>query len=620
MTGYFLPPSPTAARLRLLATTDLHAHLVGYDYYADKPSYDTGLSRVATLIKTARAEAHDLGAATLLVDNGDGFQGAPLGESILHGQVRRHPLMTAFDVMGYDVMGLGNHDFNYGLPTLERLLRSAPCPAVCSNMTAIEPGLSLPFLQSALIEKQLPGHEDAPALRIGILSVLPPQTVIWDAYFLEGRVVVQDMVHAARDTAQSLRNQGADLIVALAHTGVSGRDTVLNMENALVPLAQIREIDALVAGHTHLTLPDASATFDRPVVMPGAFGNNLGLIDLSLTKLNGQWRVQSATPSLRPVIAPVASGHDRKQSAVPEDPALRAALEEDHLETCARLDQPVGRVNRPLHSYFSFIANDQSLLISACAQAAAVRAFMQNTQPRNLPLLSAAAPGKFGARAGPNFYTDVPAGQVTMRHVTDLQIFPNQLRAVEVTGIELSDWLEMSVGVFNRITPGSTDQPLCDVNRAGHNYDVIFGIEYEIDLSQPARFNGTGTLVNPAAKRICNLRWNGAPIRADQRFLVAVNSYRASGGGHFNMLRYAPQVNLPQVRLRDVLRDYIAGHLDLDPLENAPQPWSFRPQPETQVLALTGPASVPYLSDLDPDRVSTLPIDANGFLPLRITL
>ncbi len=614
MTGQNLPLHTATARLRLLATTDLHAHLIGYDYYTDRPSAHLGLSRIATLIQDARDTAKETDSAVLLLDNGDGFQGAAIGENVLHGEPLPHPLVTCFNTLNYDALGMGNHDFNYGLPTLERLLRDANCPAICTNMSAIETGLELPFQASTIVEKQLPNHPNSPPLRIGILSVLPPQTVIWDAYFLEGRVVVQDMVHAARDTAQALREQGCDLVVALAHTGLSDTDHMLNMENALYPLTEIGEIDAFVAGHTHLQLPDPDTPMPKPVVMPGAFGSHLGVIDFELRQQDGRWKVDRATPHLKPVILPETN------ISVPENEALRAAIDDAHQECRRRLNQPVGRVAQPLHSYFTFFAKDRSLAMSACAQAAAVRAYVKGTAASELPLLSAVAPGKFGARAGPSFYTDVPAGDVSLRHVIDLQIFPNRLRAVEVVGSELAEWLEMSAGMFSQIHPGSSDQELVDPNRAGHNYDVIYGVEYEIDLSQPARFNISGTLVNPAANRIRNLRWNGMRVDPNQRFLVGVNSYRASGGGHFNMVRYAPQLNLPSVRLRDVIRDYIAGDLPLDPLEQAPHPWRFSPMENTKARAFTGPAAKPHLSELDLTKMRPLPLDENGFLPLEIDL
>lgn len=613
MTGTLTPPISRVARLRLMATTDLHAHLIAHDYYADKPDTAFGLTRVATLIKKARDEAQELGAATLLVDNGDGFQGSMLGESTLLGHAQRHPLTTAFEILKYDAIGLGNHDFNYGLHTLERLLQDVPCPAICSNMSAIEQGLDLPFQPHTIIEKQLPDSADAPPVRIGLLSVLPPQTVIWDAYFLEGRVVVQDMVNAARDTARALRNEGCDLVIALAHTGLGDQDAVLNMENALNPLSDLSDIDAIVAGHTHLALPNTETLLAGRVVMPGAFGSHLGLIDMSLNWDGNRWSLNDTQATLR-AVAP------DKKTLIAENAELKFALHDDHIEACARLNQPVGHVSAPLHSFFTFFAHDRSLAIGAYAQAAAVRAYVQGTVAADLPLLSAASPGKFGGRSGPSFYTNVPAGEVTMRHVSDLQIFPNRLRAVEVTGTELLDWLEMSAGVFNHITPDSQDQPLLNNRRAGHNYDVIFGIEYEIDLTQPARFNGSGTLVNPTTKRIRNLRWQGAPIRPDQRFLIAVNNYRASGGGHFNMVRNAPQLALPQVRLRDVIRDYIAGHLEQDPLENTPAPWQFTPIGETYVVARTGPAAAAHLDELPFSQLTLLSEDEDGFLGLRIKL
>lgn len=131
------PPARTSGRLRVLATTDLHCHLLGHDYYADRADPAVGLSRVASLIAEERAEAAARGEACLLVDNGDGFQGAPLGD-IEPGSTRPHPLAVAFDVLGYDAVGLGNHDFDIGLERLSRVLADVRCR--CCVRTCGRPG------------------------------------------------------------------------------------------------------------------------------------------------------------------------------------------------------------------------------------------------------------------------------------------------------------------------------------------------------------------------------------------------------------------------------------------------------------------------------------------------
>ncbi|MGR3760580.1 5'-nucleotidase C-terminal domain-containing protein [Roseobacteraceae bacterium NS-SX3] len=606
-----------AGLLRVLATTDLHGNLLSYDYYADRPDPGLGLSRVASLIAAAREEAGAQGAAVLLTDNGDGLQGTPLAE-VRAGSRAPHPLMRAFGVLGYDAIGLGNHDFNYGLEALARTLADAPCPVLCANLAPLPPEPALPFTPSAVLERHLPGCPGAPPLRIGLLSVLPPQTVSWDAHLLQGRIAASDMVPAAAAEAARLKQAGCDVVIALAHTGIGGAEAVPGMENALIPLAALEGIDAVVGGHTHLLLPDAAHPFAKPVVMPGAHGSHLGVIDLHMEHGADGWRIAGWDCGLRAV---AERGEDG--ALVPladEDAAVEAALAGDHARTRQRMEQPVGKSGEALHSYFTFFAPDRGLALAAAAQAAAVRALIAGTEAAQLPLLSAAAPGKFGGRSGPGHYTDIAAGPLCMRHVADLHIFPNELRAVVVDGSGLRDWLEMSAGVFRRLQPGGRGQPLADPERAGHNFDVIFGLEYEIDVSAPPRFSAAGELLDPNARRIRNLRWQGAPVRPEQQFAVAVNSYRAGGGGRFAMVQRALQLPLPAMRIRDSIRNYLSGRLPADPLDAGPYPWRLSPLPGTRAIALTGPGARAHLGELPGGLAAAGRITPEGFLPLELAL
>ncbi|MFW8635397.1 5'-nucleotidase C-terminal domain-containing protein [Cribrihabitans pelagius] len=607
--------------LRVLATTDLHCHLLSWDYYAERPDPVTGLSRVASLVAEARAEAQARGGACLLADNGDALHGAPLGDTApVRG--RPHPLARAFDVMGYDVIGLGNHDFDAGLEPLAAALGAMRCPAVCSNLTAADPAERLPFVPATVLEKTLPGHPGLPPVRIGVLSVLPPQTLAWAAEVLQGRLAAEGILAAAQAAAARLRRDGCDLVLALAHTGAGSPGGEDAAENALGPLTQIAAIDAIVAGHTHLTLPDPARPHDKPynkpVVMPGAHGSHLGLIDLQLRHADGRWQLTGAEAALRPVARHGAGG--QAEPLAPESPELVAALSEDHARTRAQMAQPAGASPVAIHSYFTFFAPDRSLQLAASAQAAALRPLLRGTAAAGLPLLSAAAPGKFGGRSGPQSYTDIAAGGLSMRNIADLQVFPNELRVVLVSGAQLLDWLEMSAGLFNTLTPGSRGAPLVDPERAGHNFDVIFGVDYSIDVSQPPRFSAGGLRINPQARRICAPRWNGAPLQPGQQFAVAVNSYRMNGGGNFAVLREAAQLPLPPLRIRDAIQSYIAGRLPGGPLAGAPYPWRLAALPGTEAAAFTGPGAEKYLDELPPGLAVPRGYTGRGFLELALNL
>jgi 2',3'-cyclic-nucleotide 2'-phosphodiesterase/3'-nucleotidase len=479
-----------------------------------------------------------------------------------------------------------------------------------------------------VLDRVLP---DGRALRIGLLSFLPPQTVDWDAHLLAGRVETDDIVDSAREWVPRLRDVGCDIVVVLAHCGIGAAQAEDRMENALIPLAALPGIDAIIAGHTHRRIPgpdhDSRAGFDAdqgrihgvPVVMPAASGSCLGVIDLDLAQDgHGHWAVAGASAALRAIAERDAAGHLRAVAA--EDPALVALLEQDHRDTVAMMAQPVGHSGEAMHSYFTFFAPDRSLAVVAAAQAAAVRPHLAGTYAADLPLLSAVAPGKFGARAGPDFFTDVPAGPLALRHLADLQIFPNDLTAVLVTGAQLGDWLEMSASLFQQIAPGADEAMLLDPEIPGHEFDVIYGLRYRIDLSRAPRFFPDGSLRSPQNRRTLAVRWNDTPIHDDQLFVVAVNSFRASGGGHFESLRGVQQIPLPRSTVRDALRSYVSGEAGPDPLERAHQPWAFQPMPGTRVCVKTGPGAAKHLSELAERGVEPRGIDRDGFLRLSVPL
>ncbi|MFT7595195.1 MAG: 2',3'-cyclic-nucleotide 2'-phosphodiesterase/3'-nucleotidase [Paracoccaceae bacterium] len=617
--------------LQILATTDLHVNLTGYNYYADRADVSVGLTRTASLIRTARAEAAQRGALSLLFDNGDAFQGTPMGDLATEAPDKPHPLMRAFDYLGYDAIGLGNHDFNFGLDALGAVLAQALCPVVCSNLRRLDPRLLSQILPYAVLERTVPLGDQQMPLRIGVLSFLPPQTVIWDAHLLAGRIEVDDIVSAARHWLPQLQHQGCDVVVALAHSGLSCGPAHSGMENAVLPLAALDGIHAIIAGHTHLHLPspnhagldadsaETGAVCGTPVVMPGASGSHLGQIDLDIrTGPDGRWGVTGFDCRLRAISGRSATGEITPN--VPEDSGLRDLLAHDHAATRARMDQPIGRASQAMHSYFSFIAADRSLAIVAAAQAAALRPALVDTSGDGLPLLSAVAPGKYGGRSGPLSYTDVPAGRIALRHVADLYVFPNELRAVIISGQQVLDWLEMSASLFHQIAPDSHDQDLVNAQFPGHNFDVLHGLTWQIDLSVPPRFYPDGTRRPGDHRRICAPCHNGKPVRGDQQFVVALNSYRASGGGGFAALKGACHLSIAPKKNRDILQDYLAGRLACDPLASAPPPWGFVAMPGTSVSVSTGPGAMEHLGDLTGRGVRVGDRDGDGFLRLILPL
>ncbi|MER9866904.1 bifunctional 2',3'-cyclic-nucleotide 2'-phosphodiesterase/3'-nucleotidase [Mesorhizobium sp. M0136] len=600
------------AHLRIMETTDIHVNVLPYDYYADKANDTMGLSRTASLIEAVRKEATN----AMLVDNGDLLQGNPMGDYIAYERGMKdgdlHPVMKGMNLLGYECSTLGNHEFNYGLSFMDKVLAGANFPFVCANLIrgtelAANPRDDKLYLKPYVIldRKIKDGSGAEQPIRIGIIGFVPPQIMVWDLKNLEGSVKTRDIVEAAKAWVPQIKEEGADIVIALSHSGIDVKQSDM-MENASVFVAGVEGIDAVFTGHQHLVFPGkkdfqlleavdpAKGTLQgKPAVMAGFWGSHMGLIDLLLERDGSTWKIVSATSEARPIFERVDKTN---KPTVADDQRIVDALKQDHEATLAYVRRPVGKTSAPLYSYFALVADDPSVQIVSQAQTWYLKDILKNTEWKDMPLLSAAAPFKAGGRNGADYYTDVPVGDIAIKNVADLYLYPNTVRAVEITGAEVKEWLEMSAGIFNRIEPGKADQALINTDFPSYNFDVIDGVTYKIDLSQPPKYDSKGGLVNAGSNRIIDLMFNGNPIDPKRKFVVATNNYRAGGGGNF------PQINASKIIYeapdtnRDVIVRYIVSKGTINPSADAN--WSFAPLPGTSVVFQTGARAKDFIAQV----------------------
>lgn len=621
------------AHLRLMETTDIHVHVWPYDYYADEAVDTVGLARTAALIEDVRAEATN----ALLVDNGDFLQGNPMGDWVAYergmedGQM--HPVIEAMNTLGYDASTLGNHEFNYGLPFLLAAVAGANFPVVTANVATKlgdnptnDETLVPPY--TILDTMVTDGAGETHPIRVGLIGFVPPQIMQWDRSHLEGKVEVRDIVETAKAYVPQMKAEGADIIVALAHSGIGAAEHEPMMENASIPLAAVDGIDVIMTGHHHRVFPgpdyegtegvdaEAGTIHGKPAVMAGFWGSHMGLIDLMLERTDTGWTVASAEVEARPIYL---RGEDRSiEPTVESVTAVLDATEDEHQATLDYVRRAVGKTDAPLHSYFALVADDPSVQIVSNAQRWYIEQMMAGTAHEGLPILSAAAPFKAGGRGGPDYYTDVEPGDIAIKNVADLYLYPNTVRAVKIDGATVREWLERSAGMFNQITPGEQDQQLLNPEFPSYNFDVIDGVEYQIDLSEPSKYGSEGEVVNPDANRIKNLLFAGAPIDDDQEFIVATNNYRAGGGGSFPGLDGSTTVFEAPDTNRDVIVRYIVEQGTVSPSADAN--WTFAPLEGTTVLFDTGPLGVRYADQVEGVTIEPLGEAEEGFFRYRIAL
>jgi 2',3'-cyclic-nucleotide 2'-phosphodiesterase/3'-nucleotidase len=618
------PAGQNVAHLRVLATTDLHMNILPYDYLQDRPANLPGLAHVARAVEWLRAQSPN----TLLLDNGDFLQGSPMADyfalerGLREGDV--HPMIAAMNALGFDAGTLGNHEFNYGLDFLLRAVRDARFALVSANLvaeTGATPCADRPLVRPyAILNRTLrmANGGEAP-LAIGVIGFAPPQTVQWDCATLAGRVKARDIVETARYWVPRLRAEGADLVIALAHTGIDSAPVDgMMQENAARALAGVPGIDALVLGHVHKVFPGPDfAGFDDidaregtiagvPAVMGGHSGRHLGVIDLALERAeNGGWSVLRARPRAlglcRPAKQPAPGAAPR-----PPVPARRvgASIADAHAETLAHIRAPLGETDAALHSYFSQLGPTPALLLTAAAQRAWFAAQPEARAVSDLPVLSAVAPFKAGGQAGPANFTHVAPGPLTRRHMHDLYPFPNRLAAVVLTGSELTAWLEAVAALYCPLGAGCRDARLVPPDAQAYNFDMIDGLEYRFDLSGRPSLRG--------------LAYRGRPVAARDRFLVLTNSYRAAGGGGLcPELPASRHLPLRHTLNRAALEDHVA-QLGRVRARHPGDTWRLTAAPGSTAVFDTAQAASTCLDDIAAYRPEPLGTTPEGFLRIRL--
>ena len=606
--------------VRILATTDLHTNLVNYDYYQDKPAQNVGLAKTAVLIEDAKKENSNV----LLVDNGDTIQGTPLGtykaivNPIKDGE--QHPMYTALQKLGFDAGTLGNHEFNYGLDYLKKVIATAGMPIVNANVVDANTGAFVYDPYKIIKKTYTDKNGRSVDVNIGVTGIVPPQILSWDKANLEGKVKVNDSVEAIQAIIPEMRKAGADVVLVLSHSGIGDDKYEKGEENEGYQIASLPGVDAVVTGHSHAEFPSGNGTgfYEKyagvdgvngkingtPVTMAGKYGDHLGVIDLNLRYTDGKWSVVGSKAAIRKI--------DTKSKVA--DERITAIAKESHEGTVKYVRQQVGTTSAPITSYFALVKDDPSVQIVNNAQIWYAKKELAGTPEANLPILSAAAPFKAGTRGDATAYTDIPAGPIAIKNVADLYLYDNVTAILKVTGAQLKEWLEMSAGQFNTIDPTSKEpQQLVNPSYRTYNFDVIDGVTYEFDVTQPNKYDREGKTVNPDASRVRNLKYQGKEVTADQEFIVVTNNYRANG--KFPGVRDASLNQLLGLENRQAIINYILEEKNINP--SADGNWHFTSSIKDADVRFLTADKAKDLVGKDGDIVYLEPSNQEGFGEFR---
>lgn len=556
--------------LQILETSDIHSNLTDYDFYKKALTERFGFVRTASLIHQMREQNPN----TVLVDNGDLIQGSPMADwavKVVSENKAMHPAIKSLNAMEYTIGNLGNHEFNYGLDYLKEVMSQAKYPYVNANVydVATNQPYFTPYqiIPTSVIDRE--GKEQN--INIGYIGFVPPQILEWDKNHLQGKVISKDIVETANQFIPNMKKEGADLIVVIAHSGLSTDPYRLMAENSVYYLSEVKGVDAILFGHAHGLFPskdfenikginvNKGLINDVPAVMPGMWGSHLGVIDLTVEKQKTTWKVVDSSSKLLPIF-----DSSQNKALVESDEELNNLLKDDLAATQEYMSKVVGKTNSDLYSVLALVQDDPTIQIVNDYQKKYIEYYIQGDPDlAEIPVLSAVAPFKAGGRKNdPTAYIEIPKGELTVTSIADLYLYENTLAAVKVTGKELKEWLECSTGLYNQIdTNNKAPQYLINWdNFRLYNYDIIDGgLSYQIDVTVPARYSPSCQMLNENSERIKNLTYQGQPITDDQPFIVATNNYRALTGSFPGTGEDHLVVNSPdpvrEIMLRGIVED-----------------------------------------------------------------
>ncbi|MFF8292177.1 bifunctional metallophosphatase/5'-nucleotidase [Streptomyces sp. NPDC016309] len=555
--------APRAKRysFTVMGTTDLHGNVFNWDYFTDKEfddkaHNDVGLAKISTLVERVRKEKGRRN--TLLIDAGDTIQGTQL--SYYYAKVdpitaRRgpvHPMAQAMNAIGYDAAALGNHEFNYGIPVLRKFQEQCDFPLLGAN--ALDAKTLRPaFPAYSMHRLRTPCGRD---VRVAVLGLTNPGIAIWDKANVSGKMVFPGLEEQAAKWVPKLRSMGADVVVVSAHSGSSGTssygDQLPYVENAAALVAeQVPGIDAILVGHAHTEIPEYRVTnkeTGKDVVLsePLKWGQRLTLFDFDLVWSKGRWTVERVGAQVL------------NSNTVEEDPEIVKLLGDEHEKVVAYVNQVIGTSTAAMSTADAPWKDEPIIDLINHVQAETVRGALAGGEYASLPVLSQASCFSRTAR--------IPAGEVTIKDAAGLYPFENTLEARLLTGAQLKDYLEFSARYYVQ-TPAGAPVDTAKLTNAGgtpdYNYDAVYGLSYEIDVAKPA------------GSRIVNLSFEGKPLDPAARFVLAVNNYRASGGGAFPHVAGAKQVWANSEEIRNTIIQWVKAQGTVDPGRFASVDWKL---------------------------------------------
>ena len=489
---------PFTMDLQILATSDTHGKFDPWDYAANKEDTSGSVAQQAAAIKQLRTPD------TLVIDAGDTIQG---NSSQLFLEDDIHPMVAAMNAIGYDIWVPGNHEYNYGMDVIQKVMAQQKAQVLTGNVYAPD---GTPLANSYTILKKRD-------VRIGLIGMVTPNITRWDAVNLTGWTVTNP-VDECRKVIDQIKDQ-VDVLIGVMHMdteneyGVYGSG-VTDLANACP------EFDVIIAAHGHKEIPGEEINGVLVIENKNA-GATMSDIHLQLhRKLDGGWKVASRSSE---------SIQIKDYQADPELVALLAPYDER-----AKADAviPIGELVGGNMAPDNEIENIPSPMV----QDTALLDFINEVQ-----LYYTGA--QVSATAMTSMTGQMREGTIRKCDLTSIYTYENTLYKLQMNGAQLRDYMEWSAAFYKTWQPGDLTIAF-DPDTRYYLYDAFAGVNYEIDISQEP------------GNRIRNLTWpDGTPVADTDSFAIAVNNYRATTQLLIAADIFAPGEAMPQLLEMDVRGD-----------------------------------------------------------------
>ena len=516
-------------RLKVIETSDVHGHFFPYDFMEQKPLKGT-LVRANTYINSQRSIYGD---NLLLIDNGDILQGQPCVYWSNYVMPEDENLAASvINYMRYDAETVGNHDIEPGHKVYDKWIREVRCPLLGANIVKEEckNGTASPKSIYKGLKPYSVHYKDG--VKICIIGLLTPTIPSWLNHSIWKGIEFEEMVSCARKWVKYIQDyEKPDLIFGLFHSGLDGGIVTDECaENATADVArEVPGFDVIFFGHDHQVHKEWIVNKNGQNVLcidPSCYVKNVAEAEIELTYTNGKLSKK------------VIEGHIVNVLDEEVDTDMLNHFQPQIDAVKSYVSQKIGRFESPIYTRESFFGNS---------------AFTDLIH--NLQLQITNADISFNAPL--SFNTTINAGDVTMADMFKLYRFENLLFVLRMTGEEIRKHLEYSYDMWTNTMKSPEDHALRlndnskdDQQRTGFqyytfNFDSACGIDYEVDLTKPD------------GEKVKILRFtNGVPFDEKKWYKVAMNSYRANGGGELLTLG----AGIPQ----DSLYNRVIFHTDRD--------------------------------------------------------